>query len=91
MNTDINFIDYFSLYGPFAVLFVSLFYWTLKTYTHREELYRKEIIALRKECEEQDKRHHEMLSTFFDKYNILIDKLDNIEAKLDERRGGSKR
>ncbi|MDT9725082.1 hypothetical protein DUZ99_08740 [Xylanibacillus composti] len=75
-------IDYFALYGPFAVLFVFLFWWTLRTYNNREELYRQEIAEIRKESEDRSKRHYEVLSKFAKKYDIVIEKLDELQSQL---------
>ncbi|WP_240666751.1 BhlA/UviB family holin-like peptide [Longirhabdus pacifica] len=83
IDSQYNIIDYFTLYGPFAVLFVSLFFWTLKTYNTREELYRSEIANIRKEYDIQSQRHHEILTKFAEKYDIVIDKLNALEIKID--------
>ncbi|WP_128895021.1 BhlA/UviB family holin-like peptide [Longirhabdus pacifica] len=85
MDISNDFIDFFSIYGPFAVLFVSLFYWTLRTHTQREEVYRKEIASMRKEHEERSKRYYTLLNKFAEKYDIIIDKILDIEQKLDGR------
>lgn len=78
-----NLVDYFALYGPFAVLFVILFYWTLKTYNHREELYRQEIAEIRAESEERSKRHYEVLSKFADKYDLVIAEIRELKTKVE--------
>lgn len=80
-----NLIEYFALYGPFAVLFVVLFYWTLSTYKTREELYRQEITQIRTESEERSKRHYEVLSKFADKYDLVIAEIHGIKAKIEQK------
>lgn len=85
--------DYFAIYGPFALLFVSLFYWTLRTSKEREEtlrnesrereeILRKEVAQLRAESEERSRRHYEVLSEFAKKYDIVIEKLDELKSQL---------
>lgn len=85
--------EYFAIYGPFAVLFVSLFYWTLKTSkerertmredsAERERILREEIAAIRSESEERSKRHYEVLSQFAEKYDLIVDKLNILETEI---------
>ncbi|MGF9711609.1 BhlA/UviB family holin-like peptide [Paenibacillus naphthalenovorans] len=76
-------LDYFALYGPFAVLFVVLFYWTLNTYKQREELYRKDIAEIRAEMTEQSKQHYEVLSKFADKYDLVITEIRELKSKVE--------
>lgn len=83
MPEGIDMFDYFALYGPFAVLFVFLFWWTLRTYNNREELYRQEIAEIRKESEDRSRRHYEVLSKFAEKYDLVIDKLAALESKIE--------
>lgn len=86
-------IEYFQLYGPFAVLFVFLFYWSLATSKERERIMREdsadrermlreEIAAIRAESEERSKRHYEVLSQFAEKYDLIIDKLNGLETEI---------
>ncbi|ULL19107.1 hypothetical protein DVH26_34550 [Paenibacillus sp. H1-7] len=82
-------MDYFAFYGPFAVLFVALFYWTLRTYTHREELHRKEMDKLRAELEEQSRYHYEVLTKFSEKYDSVILEIRDIRTQLEWKRGKS--
>ncbi|MFD2671024.1 BhlA/UviB family holin-like peptide [Marinicrinis sediminis] len=85
MQDELSLLDYFTLYGPFAVLFVFLFYWHLRSSEQREVLLRKEIRELRKESEERANRHYEVLSKFAEKYDLVIDKLNALEAKMDNQ------
>lgn len=89
-------IEYFQLYGPFAVLFVFLFYWSLTTSKERERIMREdsakredklreEIAIIRKESEERSKRHYEVLSQFAEKYDLIIDRLGGLETELRRR------
>jgi Na+/melibiose symporter-like transporter len=95
ISEGLSTVDYFALYGPFAVLFVSLFYWTLKTAREREEvlrresrereeLLREEIILLRADTAERSRHHYEVLSEFAKKYDIVIDRLDELRAHIHE-------
>ncbi|GEM_PF-2713018 len=97
MVEGIELTDYFALYGPFALLFVSLFYWTLRTSKEREEtlrsesrereeILRSEMADLRAESEERSRRHYEVLSEFAKKYDIVIEKLDELQSQLGRRR-----
>lgn len=79
-----NITEYFALYGPFAVLFVVLFGWTLKTNAQREELYRHDITEIRAELAEQSKQHYEVLSKFADKYDLVITEIREIKAKVEK-------
>jgi hypothetical protein len=82
-NMPDSLYGYFALYGPFAVLFVILFYWVLRTYNQREELYRQEIKDLRTESEERSNRHYEVLSKFADKYDLVISEIREIKARME--------
>lgn len=75
-------VEYAMSYGPWAVLFTVLFYWTLRTNKEREEKYREEIREIRAESEERSRRHYAVLSKFAEKYDIVIDKLNALERKI---------
>ncbi len=95
VNVEFDMLGYFSLYGPFSVLFVSLFYWTLKTYTHREDIYRRELQEMRseintftKQYNERSKEFNEVIIKFADKLELVNEvykKVNNIETKLDNK------
>ena len=63
--------EYFATQGPFAILFVWLFYTSRKESQDRE-------LRLYKTLEDQT----DILRTFSEKYDIVIDKLDEIEERL---------
>lgn len=91
-----NIMEYFIAWGPFAVLFAFLLRWVLATNREREDGYRREIhemrnehhaemAAIRVEAEERSRRHHEVLTKFAEKYDLVISRLDDLKARLDGR------
>jgi len=71
---DANLIQYFVTQGPFAVLFVWLFYSSRKEAQEREK-------KLNQVIDDQN----EILKNFSTKYDIVITKLDDIEERLPPR------
>ncbi|MEN2468180.1 BhlA/UviB family holin-like peptide [Ornithinibacillus sp. JPR2-1] len=71
---DETLIQYFLTQGPFAVLFVWLFYSSRKESQEREK-------QLYKTIDDQN----EVLRGFSSKYDIVINKLDDIEERLPPR------
>lgn len=71
---DETLIQYFLTQGPFAVLFVWLFYSSRKESQEREK-------QLYKTIDDQN----EVLRGFSTKYDIVITKLDDIEERLPPR------
>ncbi len=69
-----NIFQYFLTQGPFAVLFVWLFYSSRKESIDREK-------QLNRIIEDQN----EVLKGFSSKYDIVINKLDDIEDRLPPR------
>ncbi|WP_443089762.1 BhlA/UviB family holin-like peptide [Virgibacillus sp. MG-45] len=69
-----NILQYFLTQGPFAVLFVWLFYSSRKEAADREK-------KLYKTIDDQN----EILKGFSSKYDIVITKLDDIEDRLPPR------
>ncbi|MCU9614069.1 BhlA/UviB family holin-like peptide [Caldibacillus lycopersici] len=68
---DTNLIQYFVTQGPFAVLFVWLFWSSRKESQDREQ-------KLYQTIDDQN----EILKNFSSKYDIVINKLDDIEERL---------
>lgn len=73
-NVDENMWQYFLTQGPFAVLFVWLFWSSRKESQEREK-------QLYKTIDDQN----EVLRGFSQKYDIVITKLDDIEDRLPQR------
>lgn len=71
---DQNLLQYFVTQGPFAVLFVWLLYTTRKEGKERED-------KLYQTIEDQN----EILKGFSEKYDIIINKLGDIEERLPPR------
>ncbi|MBC5637848.1 MULTISPECIES: BhlA/UviB family holin-like peptide [Ornithinibacillus] len=71
---DETLIQYFLTQGPFAVLFVWLFYTSRKEANEREK-------QLYQTIDDQN----EILKGFSTKYDIVITKLDDIEERLPPR------
>ncbi|GIO27716.1 BhlA/UviB family holin-like peptide [Ornithinibacillus bavariensis] len=71
---DETLIQYFLTQGPFAVLFVWLFYSSRKESQEREK-------KLYQTIDDQN----EILKGFSTKYDIVITKLDDIEERLPPR------
>lgn len=71
---DETLIQYFLTQGPFAVLFVWLFYTSRKEANEREK-------QLYQTIDDQN----EILKGFSMKYDIVITKLDDIEERLPPR------
>lgn len=71
---DETLIQYFLTQGPFAVLFVWLFYSSRKESQEREK-------QLYQTIDDQN----EVLKGFSSKYDIVISKLDDIEERLPPR------
>ncbi|HAM79610.1 BhlA/UviB family holin-like peptide [Ornithinibacillus bavariensis] len=71
---DETLIQYFLTQGPFAVLFVWLFYSSRKEANEREK-------QLYQTIDDQN----EVLKGFSSKYDIVISKLDDIEERLPPR------
>ncbi len=71
---DANLMQYFLTQGPFAVLFVWLFYTSRKESQEREK-------QLYQTIDDQN----EILKGFSSKYDIVITKLDDIEERLPPR------
>jgi hypothetical protein len=71
---DATLIQYFITQGPFAVLFIWLLYTTRKEGKERED-------KLYKTIDDQN----EVLKGFSEKYDIVINKLDDIEERLPPR------
>lgn len=71
---DANLVQYFLTQGPFAVLFVWLFYSSRKEANDREK-------QLYQTIDDQN----EILKGFSSKYDIVITKLDDIEERLPPR------
>ncbi|GIO26381.1 BhlA/UviB family holin-like peptide [Ornithinibacillus bavariensis] len=71
---DETLIQYFLTQGPFAVLFVWLFYSGRKESNEREKQLYKTIDA-----------QNETLKGFSTKYDIVITKLEDIEERLPPR------
>ncbi|OAK72702.1 bhlA [Lederbergia galactosidilytica] len=69
-----NILQYFLTQGPFAVLFVWLFYSSRKEAADREK-------QLYQTIDDQN----EMLKGFSSKYDIVINKLDGIEDRLPKK------
>jgi parvulin-like peptidyl-prolyl isomerase len=71
---------YFLTQGPFAVLFVWLLFYVMKTNKEREA--RQEQTNAEREA-----RLHDILEKFSEKYDVVIDELRDIKNKL----GGGKK
>lgn len=71
---DETLIQYFLTQGPFAVLFVWLFYTSRKEANERE-----------KQLYQTIDNQNEILKGFSTKYDIVITKLDDIEERLPPR------
>ncbi|WP_368665783.1 BhlA/UviB family holin-like peptide [Mycobacteroides abscessus] len=74
VSMDANLMQYFLTQGPFAVLFVWLFYTSRKESQEREK-------QLYQTIDDQN----EILKGFSSKYDIVITKLDDIEERLPPR------
>jgi DNA-binding PadR family transcriptional regulator len=68
---DLDILRYFLTQGPFAVLFVWLFYSTRKEGQERER-------KLYQTIDDQN----EVLRKFSEKYDVIIEKLDHLENKI---------
>ena len=68
---DQNLLQYFVTQGPFAILFVWLFFSTRKESQEREK-------KLYKTIEDQS----EIMKGFSEKYDIIIDQLDDIKRRI---------
>ncbi|MGK4043772.1 BhlA/UviB family holin-like peptide [Heyndrickxia oleronia] len=68
---DANLVQYFLTQGPFAVLFVWLFYSSRKESQEREK-------QLYQTIDDQN----EIIKRFSTKYDIIITKLDDMEDRL---------
>ena len=68
---DQNLLQYFVTQGPFAILFVWLFFSTRKESQEREK-------KLYKTIEDQN----EIMKGFSEKYDIIIDQLDDIKRRI---------
>lgn len=68
---DQNLLQYFVTQGPFAILFVWLFFSTRKESQEREK-------KLYKTIEDQN----EIMKGFTEKYDIIIDQLDDIKRRI---------
>ena len=68
---DANLVQYFLTQGPFAVLFVWLFYSSRKESQEREK-------QLYQTIDDQN----EIIKRFSTKYDIIITKLDDMEERL---------
>ncbi|MCY8842477.1 BhlA/UviB family holin-like peptide [Bacillus atrophaeus] len=71
MEMDIT--QYLMTQGPFAVLFCYLLYYVMKTSKEREAKLYGQIDS-----------QNELLARFSDKYEIVIDKLDEIQMKIEK-------
>ncbi|MBU5267096.1 hypothetical protein KQI21_09745 [Virgibacillus proomii] len=69
---DANLTQYFLTQGPFAVLFVWLFWFSRKAAAREKKLY-------------QTIDQNRTLKKFSEKYDIVINKLDGIEDRLPPR------
>lgn len=65
--------------GPFAVLFVWLLFYVLKTFKERE----REQMEINRD---RESRLHDILDKFSEKYDVVIDELRDIKNKI----GGDK-
>lgn len=68
---DQNLLQYFVTQGPFAILFVWLFFSTRKESQEREK-------KLYKTIDDQN----EIMKGFSEKYDIIIDQLDDIKRRI---------
>ncbi|MDH5159805.1 BhlA/UviB family holin-like peptide [Heyndrickxia sp. FSL K6-6286] len=70
-----KFVEYFIANGPFAVLFVGLLIFVMRTNKERE--------ARQEETnKEREGRLHELLDKFSDKYDVVIEELRDIKNKI---------
>jgi BhlA holin family len=63
--------QYLITQGPFAVLFCWLLFYVMRTSKDREDKLNEQIHA-----------QNEVLAKFSDKYDVVIDRLDDIEKHL---------
>ncbi|AEB62470.1 hypothetical protein AXI59_01975 [Bacillus nakamurai] len=70
---EMDIMQYLMTQGPFAVLFCSLLYYVMKTSREREAKLYGQIDS-----------QNELLARFSDKYEIVIDKLDEIQMKIEK-------
>lgn len=75
---DANLVQYFLTQGPFAVLFVWLFWSSRKESLERERKCEEREEQLRKVIDDQN----DIMKGFSQKYDIVITKLDDIEERL---------
>lgn len=71
----------FSKEGVFAILFVTLLFYVMRTNKEREERMRKDNL-------ERESRLHEILDKFSSKYDIVIGELRDIKEKIGGRKDG---
>lgn len=70
---EMDIMQYLMTQGPFAVLFCSLLHYVMKTSREREAKLYGQIDS-----------QNELLARFSDKYEIVIDKLDEIQMKIEK-------
>ncbi|MGE6261091.1 BhlA/UviB family holin-like peptide [Heyndrickxia sporothermodurans] len=75
---DANLTQYFLTQGPFAVLFVWLFYSSRKEAKERE----KESLEREKQLYQTIEDQTEILNKFSDKYDVVINQLSDIKDRL---------
>jgi len=78
---DETLIQYFLTQGPFAVLFIWLFYSSRKESLEREKESQEREQKLYKTIDDQN----DIMKGFSSKYDIVITKLDDIEDRLPPR------
>jgi hypothetical protein len=68
---EMDITQYLITQGPFAVLFCWLLFYVMRTSKDREDKLNEQIHA-----------QNEVLAKFSDKYDVVIDRLDDIEKHL---------
>jgi len=80
-------IEWFQQFGPWAVLFVGLFWYVLRTSAEREERLIKERREMLAEADDREKRLIDALNELADKYNIIVRDLSEIKQHLIHGKG----
>lgn len=79
MDGELDVVKYFLTQGPFAVLFVWLLFYVMRTNREREA--RQDDTN-----RERESRLHDILDKFSEKYDVVIDELREIKNRM----GGDK-
>jgi len=80
-------IEWFQDFGPWAILFVALFEYVLRTSAAREERLIKERKEMLEAADDREKRLITALNELAEKYNIIVRDLSEIKQHLIHRKG----